>query len=67
MSQSQSFETNVAKAEGYLARYTQGGVQHFIDGNDTGGLGEFPSVEIQASVGTQLRRAHRPSSGLRAW
>ena len=32
MSQPQSFETNVAKAEGYLARYTQGGVQHFIDG-----------------------------------
>ncbi len=32
MSQTQSFETNVAKAEGYLARYTQGGVQHFIDG-----------------------------------
>ena len=32
MSQTQSFETNVAKAESYLARYTHGGVQHFIDG-----------------------------------
>ncbi len=32
MSQSQSFETNVAKAESYLARYTESGVQHFIDG-----------------------------------
>jgi len=32
MSQTQSFEANVAKAESYLARYTKGGVQHFIDG-----------------------------------
>ena len=32
MSQTQSFETNVAKAEAYLARYAEGGVQHFIDG-----------------------------------
>ena len=32
MSQTQSFETNVANAEGYLARYTHDGVQHFIDG-----------------------------------
>jgi len=32
MSQPQSFETNVANAERYLARYAQGGVQHFIDG-----------------------------------
>jgi 5-carboxymethyl-2-hydroxymuconic-semialdehyde dehydrogenase len=32
MSKSQSFETNVANAERYLARYAQNGVQHFIDG-----------------------------------
>ena len=32
MTQPQSFETNVAKAEGYLARSAQEGVQHFIDG-----------------------------------
>jgi 5-carboxymethyl-2-hydroxymuconic-semialdehyde dehydrogenase len=32
MSKSQSFETNVANAERYLARYAKDGVQHFIDG-----------------------------------